>query len=155
MRTALKLLAAGSAALLVTVISLSSMNSVPMASAAQADYFLKIEGVEGEIQIESWSWGVSNSVARDSASGQATGKRQYQPIIIRKRIDKTSPLLYKAIVDGKLYKKATLTRRSSDGTQAYTVTLQDILVSSFQHDGIAGSPPAESVSFTYQKIEWK
>jgi hypothetical protein len=31
--------------------------------------------------------------AREAGSGMASGKRQYQPILIRKRIDKSSPLL--------------------------------------------------------------
>jgi len=59
----------------------------------------------------SWSWGVSQAsrvnkieaivvhheivAPRDVASGQSTGKRQYQPVIIRKKIDKASPLLRK------------------------------------------------------------
>lgn len=34
---------------------------------------------------------------RDAASGMATGKRQYQPILIRKTIDKASPMFAKAM----------------------------------------------------------
>lgn len=61
--------------------------------------------------VYSWSWGVNQPsrvnkieaivvkqqaiAPRDLATGQASGKRQYQPVIIRKRIDKTSPLLCK------------------------------------------------------------
>lgn len=37
--------------------------------------------------------------AREAASGQATGKRQYEPIMFRKRIDKSSPLLAKALAE--------------------------------------------------------
>lgn len=35
--------------------------------------------------------------AREAGSGIATGRRQYQPLLIRKRIDKASPLLMRAI----------------------------------------------------------
>src|SRR5688500_13035723 len=35
--------------------------------------------------------------AREAGSAMATGRRQYSPIIIRKRIDKSSPLLAKAL----------------------------------------------------------
>jgi len=58
---------------------------------AASDYYLKIEGVEGEaaapIAIESWSWGQSNPSAqretkpRDAASGLATGKRMHKPMM--------------------------------------------------------------------------
>lgn len=33
--------------------------------------------------------------AREAGSGMATGRRQYEPLVIRKRIDKSSPLLAK------------------------------------------------------------
>lgn len=37
--------------------------------------------------------------ARDRGTGMATGRRTYEPIIFRKRIDKSSPLLAKALCD--------------------------------------------------------
>ena len=56
-------------------------------SAAQADYYLKIDTVEGEAMASDWSFGACNagqcatiSSPRDAASGQATGKRQHEPI---------------------------------------------------------------------------
>jgi len=60
------------------------------ASLAASDYYIKIEGVEGEatrskpqtIELQSWSFGASNSAVvspRDAASGLATGKRQHKP----------------------------------------------------------------------------
>src|SRR5437764_13583259 len=35
---------------------------------------------------------------RDAASGLPTGKRQHKPFVIRKEIDKSSPLLFKVFV---------------------------------------------------------
>lgn len=56
------------------------------AHAAQSDYFLKIEGVDGEAQVAEWSFGACNSgqcatvrSPRDVATGQSTGKRQHEP----------------------------------------------------------------------------
>src|SRR5262249_49244422 len=37
--------------------------------------------------------------AREAGSGMATGRRQYEPLLIRKRIDKSSPLIAKALVE--------------------------------------------------------
>lgn len=65
---------------------------------AASDYFLKIEGIEGEsavdIEVLSWSWGATNpgsatapagsgqvTSPRDSASGQATGRHQHHPSV--------------------------------------------------------------------------
>src|SRR5690349_18385178 len=36
---------------------------------------------------------------RDPASGLPTGKRQHKPIVITKELDKSSPLLYNALVN--------------------------------------------------------
>lgn len=157
MRKALKYVAAGMATVLLVLASVSysvGMHQVPSASAAQADYYLKIEGIEGEIEIQSFSWGVISP--RDSASGQSTGKRQYQPIIIRKLLDKTSPLLARAVGQKKYVGTVTIVKRASDGkTNEYTAVFTDVAVSAVQHDGVQGSPITETVSFTYQKIEWK
>jgi type VI secretion system Hcp family effector len=154
--TLLKFLAAASAAALVTVLSISysvGTHHVSSASAAQSDYLLELDGVKDTIEVNSFQWGIISP--RDQASGQSTGRRQYQPVIIRKRIDKASPLLAKAADNSTHYKKATLTIPSSDGTQTFTVTFQDVLISGFQEQSDAGSPPVETVSFTFQKIEMK
>ncbi len=152
MRTTLKLFAAAGIAVLLAVVSISSSIGTDQAPSAFAasDYFLKLDGVAGEIEVNSWSWGVSNVTGpRDSASGQATGKRQHQPLMIKKSIDKATPLLFKAMSNGTHYKTVTLTRGS------YKVTFFDVFISEFAHDGVAGAEPTESVSFTYQKIEMK
>jgi type VI protein secretion system component Hcp len=64
------------------------------ASLAASDYYLKIDGVEGEsttrskpetIELQSWSFGASQSgvvAPRDAASGLATGKRQHNPVTV-------------------------------------------------------------------------
>ncbi|MCB1185762.1 type VI secretion system tube protein Hcp [bacterium] len=59
-----------------------------------------------EIDILAWSFGevkaprdAASGMAtgrRDAASGMATGRRTYEPIVIRKRIDKSTPLLFEA-----------------------------------------------------------
>ncbi len=72
----------------VLAIAVAMVGAVP--AMAASDYYLKIEGVEGEaaapIAIESWSWGESNmsthreTKPRDTASGLATGKRAHKPM---------------------------------------------------------------------------
>lgn len=165
MQKSLRLLSVGAALAALTlallpVVSFSS-HDIPTASAAAVDYFLKIDGVDGEstdpshrneIEIESFSWGVSTP--RDSASGQSTGRRQYQPIIIRKRIDKSSPLLARAAAVGEHLKKGVLVARDENGNEFEMLSFFDIFVEEFKQSGDQGSHPTESLSFNYQKIEF-
>jgi type VI secretion system Hcp family effector len=157
MKTLLKFAASVAAAALIAVASLGAgtgSQDVPSASAASSDYFLKIEGIEGEIEVQSFSWGVSSP--RDVATGQSSGKRQYQPLIIRKRIDKSTPLLFRMSGDSKQYiGTVTIVKRATEGTPEYKVTFQDVFISSFMHEGATGEPVSESVSFNYSKIEFK
>lgn len=69
------------------LVSAGMLAAASAAHAAQSDYFLKIDGVDGEAAVESWSFGVCNAgqcstvtSPRDAASGQATGKRQHGPV---------------------------------------------------------------------------
>lgn len=155
MKNLYRFLAASAIALvtLVSVLSFTGTQKVPLVYAASSDYLLTLDGVQDTIEVNSFSWGVSTP--RDSASGQATGKRQYQPVIIRKRIDKASPLLFRAIDTGKNFKTATLIVSGSDGQVPFTLVLTNVMISSFQQQGDSGTPPMESVSFTFQKIEMK
>src|SRR5688572_18455268 len=46
--------------------------------------------------IECLYYKQASITAREAGTGMATGRRQYEPLVIRKRIDKSSPLLAKA-----------------------------------------------------------
>lgn len=62
------------------VFAIGSIFATSSAFAA-SDYYMKIDGIEGEasttIDVHSWSWGTSNTAAspRDSSTGLATGRR--------------------------------------------------------------------------------
>ncbi|MEX0595898.1 MAG: type VI secretion system tube protein TssD [Candidatus Paceibacterota bacterium] len=115
---------------------------------------------QGSTEIVSYSHGITSP--RDAATGQATGKRQHEPIVIRKEIDRATPLLLKALVDNnkidaveiKLYRP----NPSGDGTlqNYFSIELENVRVSSISksQDPPEPSKPLEEVSFTYQKITW-
>ena len=96
----------------------------------------------------------------------ATGRRQYTPITIRKRIDKASPLLIKALVNNEKIDGAFKFFRPSptgDGTteQFYTVTIKDGHVAAITQSSpdtlgaeTASQPPYEQVSFVFKTINW-
>ena len=126
-----------------------------------SDYLLEIEGIKGEstdekhrdtIEIESFSWGATNSGSVAKAITLSLGKR----------IDKSSPMLFLACAKGEHIPQATLICRKTtgDGKQDYyVITLSDILVSSYQSGGGGGSggtvdtTPTDEISFNYNKIK--
>jgi type VI secretion system secreted protein Hcp len=104
--------------------------------------------------------------ARDASSGQATGRRSYVPIVIRKRIDKSSPLIWKAMTTNQKIDGQFLFFRpnpSGDGTtqQFYTIVIGNGRVASMkqfvpdttdrENDA---SQPLEEITFTFATINW-
>ena len=130
------------------------------ATAAAVDYFLKLDGVEGEstddkhkgeIDIESWSWGASST----SPSGQArAGKACVSSFNFTKKVDKASPALMANAVSGMAMKSAVLTaRKAGDRPVEYIkVTLENVLVSSYQGAGSSSSLPTEQFSLNFSKM---
>ena len=135
-----------------------------------SDYLLEIDGIKGEstdekhkdkLEIDSFSWGVSNSGSMGRGGGGGTGKAEFQDVHFTKQTDKSSPLLMKAAASGEHIKKAVLTARKAGGKGGQVdylkITLEDVMVSSFQSAGNAGnsSIPNDSVSFNFTKIKYE
>ncbi|MBI1896785.1 MAG: type VI secretion system tube protein Hcp [Acidobacteria bacterium] len=133
---------------------------------AQVDYFLKVEGIEGEstddkhkneIDVESWSWGETNSGTHAAGGGGGAGKVSMQDFHFVMRINKASPKLFLACANGEHIKKAILTcRKAGREQQEYLkVTFTDLLVSSYQTGGSSHSDvlPTDQISLNFAKIE--
>lgn len=133
---------------------------------AAVDYFLKIDGVEGEstddkhkaeMDIESWSWGEQQSGTQGFGGGGGAGKVQRQDFNFVKKVDKASPNLFLGCALGTHYKSAILTTRKAGGGQQeyFKITMSDVLVSSYQTGGSAHSDvvPMDQVSLNFAKLE--
>ena len=133
---------------------------------AQVDYFLKIDGVDGEskdakhkneIDLESWSWGAVQSGTPQFGGGGGAGKVTMQDFHFVMRLTKASPKLMLACASGKHIKLATLTARKAGKTQQEYLTFKfsDVLVSSYQTGGSEGGDvvPLDQVSLNFSKIE--
>ncbi|MBX7081881.1 MAG: type VI secretion system tube protein Hcp [Nannocystaceae bacterium] len=119
-----------------------------------------------ENSIECLAYESSVITARESGSGQATGRRTYTPIVIRKRIDKSTPLIAKALrrnekIDAIF--KFFRPNPTGDGTteQFFTVKIENGRISSFKmvspnaiNPGTASEPPTEEVAFVFHTITW-
>jgi type VI secretion system secreted protein Hcp len=135
---------------------------------AAVDFFLKIEGVEGEstddkhkkeIDLESWSWGEHQTGTHASGGGGGAGKVAMQDFTFTKKIDKSSPVLFLRCAAGTHIKEALLTCRKAGGDQQeyMTIKMSDLLVSNYQVTGSGGGGivPMESVSLNFSKIEYE
>lgn len=133
---------------------------------AQVDYFLKIDGVTGEskdhahkeeLQISSWSWGMTNAGSNVKGTGAGSGKVAMQDFHFTVERSKASPTLFKFCASGKHIKNAVLTlRRAGETPQDYEKwTFTDLLISSFQTGGSGGDIlPIDQISFNYGKVEF-
>jgi len=119
-----------------------------------------------EKTIEFLSYQHRVHTAREAGSAMATGRRQHDEVVGVKRIDKSSPLLMKALTENQALEiefKFFRPNPSGDGTteQFYTVALKDARISAIrQHSPDAlvpaahASPPIEEVHFVFHQINW-
>jgi len=140
--------------------------------------FLKANGADIQGESQQTSLGRENSIeclffedavrtAREKGSGMATGRRAYEPLVIRKRIDKSSPLCAKALCNNEVIEAAFKFFRpnpAGDGTteQFFTINIKEGRVSSIKRTSPDVSDPAsatlpamEEISFVFHTISWE
>jgi type VI secretion system secreted protein Hcp len=133
---------------------------------AAVDYFLKIEGIQGEstdskhkaeIEVQSFSFGETQAGSASHGSGAGAGKVQMQDFHFVTQFSKASPSLFLACATGQHIKKAELFCRKAGGKQEefLKITLSDLIVSSYQTGGSGHSDiiPTDQFSFNYAKLE--
>lgn len=104
------------------------------------DIHIKIDGISGEstvaahrdeIVVESWNWGVANPapISTGGAGGSA-GRATFSDFTFVHRVDRASPLLWKACATGQAIREATLTvSRAGAAAQDYlTVKFSELRV---------------------------
>jgi type VI secretion system secreted protein Hcp len=121
-------------------------------------------GREGSIECVYFSSSVRT--AREAGSGQATGRRTYEPVVIRKRIDKSTPRLARALTDNEVIEATFKFYRpnpNGDGTtqQFFTVKLAKGRIASFNmtvpdcvDPASSTHPPLEEIAFVFHSITW-
>lgn len=130
------------------------------------DIFLKIDGIAGEsmdskhageIDIHSWAFGVNQTGDFHAGGGGGAGKASFHDFQFVHRVDKASPRLFLACASGEHIKSAVLTvRKAGKEQQEYLkFTFSDLMVSSVQDGGMAGSPelPTQNVTLAFSKVE--
>ena len=129
------------------------------------DMFLKINTVDGEsrdkvhgkeIDVLSWSWGMSNGGSAHVGGGAGVGKVNVQDLGVTKYVDSSSPKLMKACCEGTHFDKATLAVRKAGGdapVEYVVITLTEVFITSVSTGGSGGDDRlTESVSLNFAKV---
>jgi type VI secretion system secreted protein Hcp len=131
------------------------------------DAFLKLTDIKGEsndskhkgeIDVLSFSFGVSQVGTSSHGGGGGAGKASFTDLNFVHKIDQSSPVLFQKCATGEHLKDGLLTLRKAGGTQLeyLKIKLTDLLISSVQHAGTSQGGediPHEQVSLNFAKIE--
>jgi type VI secretion system secreted protein Hcp len=126
-----------------------------------SDIFLKLDGIKGEatakghvdeIELHSWSFGVTNS-SIGGGSGQGAGKATFHDISLTHAFDASSPPLMQACATGKHFPKAVLTQRKAGGDQLeyIKIELDEVFITGVNANG--HESPSESFTISFGKIK--
>jgi type VI secretion system secreted protein Hcp len=130
------------------------------------DSFLKFDSIEGEstdkghekqIEVMSFSWGLSQTGTMAFGGGGGAGKVQFNDFNFNSNMSKASPKLFLACATGEHIKWATLSgrRAGGEGNQDYLILkMTDVMISSYQSSGAGGNSPTDAVSMAFAKIEF-
>lgn len=130
------------------------------------DYFLKIDGIEGEsqdkthkneIEIESISFGVSQGGGMGYGGGGGVGKASFQDIAFTKKVDKATLKISEACANGKHIPTIVFTARKAGEHphEFLLVTANDVIITSHSYSGSPSGEMFENVSFNFTKIKFK
>ncbi|MEP7048907.1 MAG: type VI secretion system tube protein Hcp [Pseudomonadota bacterium] len=131
------------------------------------DMFIKIDDIKGEssdakhgdeIDILSWSWGVTQTGTAQVGRGGGAGKVQVNDLTITKYVDRASPILLKQCCSGKHMKTAVLAVRKAGGSplEYLKITMEDLIISAVTHGG-AGSDDklTENVTLNFARVKFE
>jgi type VI secretion system secreted protein Hcp len=128
-----------------------------------SDIFAKLGDIKGEslddkhkdeIEVLSYSWGVTNSGSMGYGSGGGEGKASFHDLGFVHKIDKASPVLMQACATGVHLKEATIThRKAGKGQQEFLIVkMNDVIITSVSHGGSGGGDATENVSLAFGKV---
>ena len=129
-----------------------------------ADIFAKIGDIKGEsldakhkdeVEVLSWSWGVSQSGSIAQGGGGGQGKTSFNDFNFTHHVDKASPVLLSACATGNHIKEATITvRKAGKGQQEFLIIkMSDVIITSVSPSGSGdAAATAESVALQFAKV---
>lgn len=129
-----------------------------------ADIFAKIGDIKGEslddkhkgeIEVLSWSWGLTNAGTRSGGGGGGAGKANFHDLSFTHKIDKASPVLMQACATGVHLKEATVThRKAGKGQQEFLIfKMNDLIITGVTSGDDSEGGQLETVSLAFAKVD--
>jgi type VI secretion system secreted protein Hcp len=129
-----------------------------------SDIFAKIGDIKGEslddkhkdeIEVLSWSWGVTNAGSRSAGSGGGEGKASFHDLSFTHNIDKASPVLMKGCATGQHLKEAAIThRKAGRGNQEFLIVkMHDVIITGVSNGDSDQGSHVETVSLAFAKVD--
>jgi type VI secretion system secreted protein Hcp len=130
------------------------------------DIFAKLGDIKGEstdakhkdeVEVLSYSWGVTNPAHIGTGSGGDAGRATFQDLSIVHKIDKASPNLLKACATGEHLKEATITfRKAGKGQQDFLIIkMNDVIITGVAQSAAGVDVGSENVSLEFAKVDWE
>ncbi len=103
-----------------------------------------------EIDVQSWSWGMSQSGSMHTATGCGSGKASVQDLSVTKKADKATPILMQYCNSGKHFQSATLTVRKAGGNpvEYMVITMNSVMPTSIS-TGSSGEDLMEHITLNF------
>ena len=132
--------------LVIVASSFTSSTVTPKAPEAAVDYFLKLDGIDGESTDDTHKgWIEINSYSLDRAAQTVQ--------IARNKTSRSSAKLALFCTKGTHIKKAVLHVRKSGGDYM-KIELENVLITSYQTSASSSGRPMESLSLNFTKITY-
>jgi type VI secretion system secreted protein Hcp len=133
------------------------------------DMFLSLDPIKGEsqddkhkdeIDVLSWSWGMSQSGTTHQGTGGGAGKVSVQDLTFTHYVDKASADLIKACTRGDHIAKGTLVVRKAGGEskalEYIKIEMENVIVTSVSAGGSGGEDRlTENFSLNFQKYKYQ
>lgn len=114
----------------------------------------------GSIELKSLTHSVSIPVSPNT--GKLTGTRIHSPIAVQKEFDKTTPILFRALCEGRGFKSATIKMyRILDAgieSEYFNIFLENVkitTISPYLYQNGMTSTHMENIELRYESITWK
>jgi type VI secretion system secreted protein Hcp len=127
--------------------------------------FLRLVGIpgdstdqdhKGEIEVRSYSFGVTNTGSGGVGGGSGQGKATFTDVALTAAAGSASPLLLMATASGNHFPEAVLTLRRDDAERLefMKVTLEDVVISGYQQGGdTVGDVSHETINLNFAVIK--
>jgi type VI secretion system Hcp family effector len=139
--------------------------SALLPATAHADYFMQLDGIPGEsldakhanwINVNSFSWGISNSGSSSGGGGAGSGKPVFSDFSWTQALDSSITGLFSSVTSGKHIKTAVVDFTKSGANQSlvyFKMTFGDVLLSSVSLYGTGGTLPQLDGAFSFGNVK--